>query len=423
MPNAYITRVGKTCNRGIKELETLWEQAKTIAMKQYAISEDTPRFYALVMGIFKKSLGEECIEKLEAMSFVVDKIVAAAKEGTINPPRVNLLPKTINPEAVDIWKDVLRKDKNKNIIKSYTDPREKWAAAVVLFKQACAKKGIIPFSKKTTTRSAKAPVLTELAIRVDPLLKVLQKAENDLIKSGSLKKSTPKAFKLDSVKKKGTDYTVKASKIWKFTKTYSAASSVAQVLSPKYGFKKDGTNSFVKRKGPNTLIRIKYVRKGDLEATISIELNITAKLWRNIEASSNKPEVYLNRWMKRGFVSAAATDNIILDDVIPEVPNADEVIDTFYSIGGEEDAYLTMNKLTLPVIVNLGDDNFQQQLVSYIITKAKEYDAQLFEGLIQFRDDPIFREELRELYKDDKYSFPIKEDEGVALLPSLNIPN
>lgn len=63
MPVNVISNVVKTCKKSEKEVEELWDAAKEGA-KEKGLSEDTDRFYAYAMGIFKKSVGKDCCTKL-----------------------------------------------------------------------------------------------------------------------------------------------------------------------------------------------------------------------------------------------------------------------------------------------------------------------------------------------------------------------
>lgn len=59
MPNATVIKVSKICNKSIEDVEELFTQAEKLAEEQGKKGN-----YSYIMGIFKKSLGKECIEKL-----------------------------------------------------------------------------------------------------------------------------------------------------------------------------------------------------------------------------------------------------------------------------------------------------------------------------------------------------------------------
>jgi len=58
MPTAYIKSLADKGKGTVAELEKKWEKAKALAKKQYPdVSPDSDRYYAIVMGIFKKMAG------------------------------------------------------------------------------------------------------------------------------------------------------------------------------------------------------------------------------------------------------------------------------------------------------------------------------------------------------------------------------
>jgi hypothetical protein len=65
MPNKLIDKVVETCNIPKEKAEELWSQAEEIAKKQYHLSSElSGKDYALVTGVFKKSLGKACCQNL-----------------------------------------------------------------------------------------------------------------------------------------------------------------------------------------------------------------------------------------------------------------------------------------------------------------------------------------------------------------------
>jgi hypothetical protein len=140
MPVNYIAKVVDTCGITKADAEKLWDNAKDIVKKSYSRNEDDSMFYPLVMGTFKKSLGKECLDKLEVQSALS---VITTKEGVVKPPSARSFPKDINPDATAIWKETIKKQAK--VIKKQPDSLSKWAAAIVLFKRACRKQGLAPF--------------------------------------------------------------------------------------------------------------------------------------------------------------------------------------------------------------------------------------------------------------------------------------
>ena len=66
MPHPYLDKVAKVCGKDKDELEKLWSKAEEIAKKEYNVSKDDGgRYYGVVMGIFKKMLGKDCLSKLD----------------------------------------------------------------------------------------------------------------------------------------------------------------------------------------------------------------------------------------------------------------------------------------------------------------------------------------------------------------------
>lgn len=60
MPNATVKKVSEICNKPIDEVEKLFTQAEELAKEQ-----GKEKNYSYIMGIFKKSLGKECLDKLK----------------------------------------------------------------------------------------------------------------------------------------------------------------------------------------------------------------------------------------------------------------------------------------------------------------------------------------------------------------------
>lgn len=60
MPNATVKKVSEICDKPIDEVEKLFSQAEELAKEQ-----GKEKNYSYIMGIFKKSLGKECLAKLK----------------------------------------------------------------------------------------------------------------------------------------------------------------------------------------------------------------------------------------------------------------------------------------------------------------------------------------------------------------------
>lgn len=60
MPNSVVQKVANVTGKPEGEIEDLWKNAVAIAKEEYG-----KRDYAIIMGIFKKSLGEDTLKKLK----------------------------------------------------------------------------------------------------------------------------------------------------------------------------------------------------------------------------------------------------------------------------------------------------------------------------------------------------------------------
>jgi NTP pyrophosphatase (non-canonical NTP hydrolase) len=54
---ALISSLAEQTGKSVAEVEALWDQAKQITHKEYNKTEDSDGFYAITVGILKKSLG------------------------------------------------------------------------------------------------------------------------------------------------------------------------------------------------------------------------------------------------------------------------------------------------------------------------------------------------------------------------------
>lgn len=86
MPNKLIDKVVETCNIPREKAEELWSQAEEIAKKQYHLGTSlSGKDYAMVTGIFKKSLGKSCCQNLgwiheNQMSYIYNLILESKKK-------------------------------------------------------------------------------------------------------------------------------------------------------------------------------------------------------------------------------------------------------------------------------------------------------------------------------------------------------
>jgi len=398
MPVNYIAKVVDTCGITKADAEKLWDNAKDIVRKSYSRNEDDSLFYPLVMGTFKKSLGKECLDKLEVQAAIP---VIAAKDEVVKPPSARVFPKGINPDATAIWKEVFKKQAK--VIKEQPDALSKWAAAIVLYKRSCRKIGLAPFMGFVTKQKpGKGPILTELSAKIDPALRNIAKIEKLLTSKNILTKAQPKKFTLSQIKKEGKAKLLIAVKPLKFYRGVSPATVLATLLIPKFGFKKIKGNTYGVKVGAHTTLRIRYAKKSDNVAQLFVDLKILGKTWDNLSKEHKKPESHLKGWIRRGFLAQAATevsDNIDLKEVYP--------------IHTKEDVIHWLTTLTLPIIVNLGDEDFQLSLIDYLIANAKSFGVEAPQNLGKFKEDPEFRKATLIGYTFKPPSD--KEDEGESL--------
>jgi len=67
MPTAFVNKIAKVCDLPISTVESKWKDSiSTIKGKFPSVDEESSRFFALVTGLLKKSLGSECLSKLES---------------------------------------------------------------------------------------------------------------------------------------------------------------------------------------------------------------------------------------------------------------------------------------------------------------------------------------------------------------------
>lgn len=64
MPINTVKKISKVCDIPFKKVENYWKEAEQSALNQ-GISKKENKFYPYVMGILKKRIGKDCIDKLE----------------------------------------------------------------------------------------------------------------------------------------------------------------------------------------------------------------------------------------------------------------------------------------------------------------------------------------------------------------------
>ena len=57
MPNSLVASFAKKSKKSVSEVESLWKSAVDIVKKEYKVKESDKKFYPLVVGVLKKSLG------------------------------------------------------------------------------------------------------------------------------------------------------------------------------------------------------------------------------------------------------------------------------------------------------------------------------------------------------------------------------
>lgn len=71
MPIKILQNISKKCDIKLEDVEKYWEEAKKQALDQ-GLKENTPNFYKYVVGILKKRVGEDCVDKLGWAKFESD---------------------------------------------------------------------------------------------------------------------------------------------------------------------------------------------------------------------------------------------------------------------------------------------------------------------------------------------------------------
>jgi hypothetical protein len=85
MASAQLKALSEKTGKSMEEVEKLWDKAKTIVSKEYkdvSKEKDSDKYYSLVMGVLKKSLGvkESFIDMIDAEMIQLDEIMHEKKK-------------------------------------------------------------------------------------------------------------------------------------------------------------------------------------------------------------------------------------------------------------------------------------------------------------------------------------------------------
>ena len=320
---------------------------------------------------------------MKVSSLVKNAVYSAAKK-----PTAATLPKGISPEGVPMWKITLKRFGK--VIRTYKSNVEKWAAAIVLYKKMCDRRGIVPFLELKSEKSG-SPAALQLAGFVDPTLRELERIEKSI--KGYLK-GKPKKFTLKNILRSGPERILVCTKEWKFLKNRYPAAAIATIIIPKFGFKKERKNTFVKVFSPKVKMILQYKSKSAKTANLIIELKVSKRVWDSLMQIKRDAKVFLKKWVKRGFKAEGALeiDTKTLEMLKEIYPS--ETIDQVSDL---------INNISIPNLVNLGEEDFQISLAKYIIDKAEYFNLVLPENLKNFVEDKEYR---RKSYKNYLISRP-----------------
>ncbi len=318
---------------------------------------------------------------------------AIYSDAKIKPPTQTSLPIGINPEAIGYWRNVIKN--YKKTINEYKDPMEKWAAAIILFKNACRKNGIAPFTDSEVTKTpTKTPVTTFLSAYVNPCLDIIKKIEKILASKNFIGKRLAKNFSFDRVETEGTTKIIISSKTIRLLKPENAG-SIAVYLIPKFGFRKGERGTFRKPCGPNATVVLSYSAKSDTIIKLSIELKIRIKMWNSLDQLKKDPNKYLKTWVSKGFKATGEYEDFETEKSV------NELVRETYPITSYEDAVKLINEMDLPNIVEKGEEDFQIELARYVMDIAKRYELYPPSLLDKFIESEMFREYIIEQYRLD----------------------
>lgn len=116
MPNKLIDKVVGTCNISREKAEELWSQAEEIAKKQYHLGSSlSGKDYALVVGVFKHSLGKSCCQNLgwvqeNKMSYIYNLILESKTRKEEEEEKKKNKKKKVSKDDIRSDKEELEKD-------------------------------------------------------------------------------------------------------------------------------------------------------------------------------------------------------------------------------------------------------------------------------------------------------------------------
>lgn len=133
------------------------------------------------------------------MKTIVENTVTAA----VRPPKQGKYPVGINDLAKDLWDNVLKS--YKKTIQGYDKPEEQWAVAIIIFRRAAARKGLVPFAR-VLRDPARDAVVRDIAKRIEAANAIaareVQTTFDKLKAQGLVSRSTKEHFH-ECVKHKG----------------------------------------------------------------------------------------------------------------------------------------------------------------------------------------------------------------------------
>ncbi len=336
--------------------------------------------------VLKKMLGQVDSRFIFAFNQAHNSIAA---KSNVRKPLQSTPPLGINPEAINIWKETLKT--KKKIINKYKDNREKWAAAIVLFKQSCKALGIAPFLHTNKMDVTKNPTTSFLASYVKPCLD----SANAMIKYMKQKKlsvkKVPVGWKFKKIKKEGMTRKVYASKIVRMPKGESA-SAIMPLLMHKFGVVKVKQNTFMKRIGPKANLRIKYAHANDNALEMYIIIVIGKKYWNALQSGKKKPEAFIKGWINRGFKATGKFAEERLDEV-----------SKLFTLASAEDVNSLMFTSDMNYVVNAFDPEEQTAFVEHVVGSAIKFAVEIPKKYLRFLVDAEYREDLNERYSHNPF--------------------
>jgi hypothetical protein len=409
MRNTIIQKANELGGIPISFLEKKWDAISEAVQISHCITEKDPSFLPTVISMFHSSLKAVGNGRTDTLKPLFEHISAIAVAKSIKGPTMTTPPLGINPEAASLWKSTLKASRKQ--INSFKDPYEKWAAAIILFKRNCAKRGLAPFVgnrlPKSKEGSQKASGLSLLSSYVDPVIDGIQIIEKAMQDRKILAKNIPK-FKLESIVKSGKDSLVTASKPWKLLKGETAGQAVVFML-PKFNVRKEGRNCYKKKYNARAKLAIKYARKNDSTIIASIELTIASRIWNSIQKEKKNPENFIKTWISRGFKATGSMDNLTVNAngvIIHSVSEDMEVILENFEVTSFEVLKKFLVKYPITTIATMGDVSFQIAFCKYLTDKCMEFSTATPDSYLRFLNDMEYREWVIE-----KYGTEEEEDE------------